>query len=100
WGRGRRRCVPLWRALGVVLPALVVPLVASVGGVLQIGVQQPAFAEMIGVPIRRRARELVAGLADFGESEGTQTVSMVLDVTRLVRVVWINVRRSASRGVV
>ena len=77
---GHRRRVPHRHALGGVLPVLVVALVAAVGDVLLVGLEQAFGRQVVGVAGRDLRHELVAGLEHLGEPQRLQAARHLVHV--------------------
>ncbi len=97
---GRRRRVPHRLALGGVLAVFVLALVAAVGDVLLVGIEQPEAGEIVGVAGRDLPDELVAGLEDLGEPERLEPTGHVVDVGDGELLVEIEMRLAQEGGVI
>ncbi len=99
-GQGHRGGVPHGHDFGGVAPVLVLPLVAAVGDVPPVGLEQALRGQKIGVARRLLAHELVARLEDLGESQRLQAGGHVVDVVDGDDLVAVEVGLAQQRGVV
>ena len=97
---GHRRRVPHGLALGRVLTVFVLALVAAVGDVLLVGVEQAPSGEIVGVAGRDLPDELVTRLEDLGEAESLEPSGHVVHVGDGQLLVEVEVRLAQERGVV
>ncbi len=99
WDR-HGRGIPHRNGLGGVLAVFVLALVAAVGDVLLVGIEQAPAGEVVGVAGGDLPDELVARLEDLGKAESLEPSGHVVHVRDGQLLVEIEVRLAQERGVV
>jgi hypothetical protein len=97
---GGGRGVPHRHALGRVLTVFVLALVATVGDVLLVDLEQAVIGEVVRVASRDLPDELVTRLEDLGESQCLQPSGHLVHVGHGELLVEVEVRLAEERGVV